>query len=93
MSESPKAQLDTCSTGLASRRSEHARPLKGRRERCTTTRPVALTVSVKTLDVEPAAVSKDAALRLLCRAMIRLYLHDYGDPVNGERVGVLQTID
>jgi hypothetical protein len=47
---------------------------------CTTSRPVVLAVSVRTLDAETPAGSKDIALRLLCRAMIRLYLRDCGDP-------------
>ncbi len=65
------------------------RLLNSRGEKCTTSKPSTLAVSVKTLDVEAAAGSKDAALRLICRAMIRLYLRDCGDRTDGERLGVL----
>jgi len=65
------------------------RSLNSPGKKCTTSKPSTLAVSVRTLDVEPARGSKDAALRLICRAMIRLYLRDCGDPTDGERLGVL----
>jgi len=48
-----------------------------------------IAVSVKTLDVEQAARDRQRALRLFCRAMIRLYLQDKGNPKNGKCLGVL----
>jgi len=48
-----------------------------------------IAVSVKTLDTEQTASSKQKALRLFCRAMIRLYLQDNGNPENGQGLGVL----
>jgi hypothetical protein len=48
-----------------------------------------LAVSVKTLDTAQTASDKQKALRLFCRAMIRLYLNDSGNPENGKRLGVL----
>ena len=48
-----------------------------------------IAVSVKTLDAEQAASNKQKALRLFCRAMIRLYLQDHGNPENGKGLGVL----
>ena len=56
-------------------------------ERCTTT--PALVVSVNTADVEIDRHSHESALRLYCRAMLRLYFKECGDSNNGERVGVL----
>ena len=46
-------------------------------------------VSVKVLDAEQTAGSKQNALRLFCRAMIRLYIQDNGNPENGKRLGIL----
>ena len=66
-----------------------SRTLNGRGEKCTTSKRSTLAVSIKTLDVEPGTGSKDAALRLICRAMIRLYLQDCEDPMDGERLGIL----
>jgi hypothetical protein len=48
-----------------------------------------LTVSIKTLDAEQTTSSKQKAIRLFCRAMIRLHLQDHGNPENGKRLGVL----
>jgi hypothetical protein len=48
-----------------------------------------IAVSVKTLDTAQRAGEKQRALRLFCRAMIRLYLQDHGNPENGKRLGVL----
>lgn len=48
-----------------------------------------IAVSIKTLDTEQRAGDKQKALRLFCRAMIRLYLQGHGDPENGKRLGVL----
>lgn len=48
-----------------------------------------MAVSVKTLDAEQAARDRQKALRLFCRAMIRLYLQDKGNPKNGKSLGVL----
>ena len=50
---------------------------------------LAVTVSVKTVDAEQTTSSKAKALRLFCRAMIRLYLKDNGNPNNGKGLGVL----
>jgi hypothetical protein len=50
---------------------------------------LAIAVSIKTIDTAQSASSKQAALRLFSRAMIRLYLQDRGNPNNGERIGVL----
>ena len=49
----------------------------------------AIAVSVNTLSEEQNASSKQKALRLFCRAMIRLYLQDNGNPKNGKRLGIL----
>ena len=46
-------------------------------------------VSISTLDAEQTASAKQKALRLFCRAMIRLYIQDNGDPENGKRLGIL----
>jgi hypothetical protein len=51
-------------------------------------RPV-LTVSVKTLEAEQTADSKRKAIRLFCRAMIRLYLRDNKEPDIGNSLGIL----
>jgi len=48
-----------------------------------------IAVSVKTLDTEQTACDKQKALRLFCRAMIRLYLQDTGNPEHGKRLGIL----
>jgi hypothetical protein len=48
-----------------------------------------IAVSIKTLDAEQTASAREKALRLFCRAMIRLYLQDNGNPENGKRLGVL----
>jgi hypothetical protein len=57
----------------------------------TVSRPasVAISVSAKTINTAQSANSKQTALRLLCRAMIRLYLQDHGKPDDGERLGIL----
>jgi len=52
-----------------------------------------LRVSVKTLEAEQAAGDRQKALRLVCRAMIRLYLQSKGNPTNGKRLGVLSAFD
>ena len=46
-------------------------------------------VSIRTLDVEQTEANKQKALRLYCRAMIRLYLQDHGHPENGKSLGIL----
>jgi len=46
-------------------------------------------VSIEVLDAEQAADAKQKALRLFCRAMIRLYIQDNGNPENGKRLGIL----
>lgn len=48
-----------------------------------------IAVSIKILDTEQRAGDKQKALRLFCRAMIRLYLQEHGNPENGKRLGVL----
>ncbi len=48
-----------------------------------------IAVSVKTLDTEQTASQKQKALRLFCRAMIRLYLQDTSNPDHGKRLGIL----
>jgi len=48
-----------------------------------------IAVSVKTRDAEQTVSGKQKALRLFCRAMIRLYLQDSGNPENGKGLGVL----
>lgn len=48
-----------------------------------------LTVSVKTSDVEQTRAMQEEAVRLFCRALIRLYLQDQGCPDNGKRLGIL----
>ena len=48
-----------------------------------------ITVSVKTIEAEQAARDRQKALRLFCRAMIRLYLQDNGECKNGKSLGVL----
>jgi hypothetical protein len=47
----------------------------------------ALAVSFKTLDREQCSGDKQKALRLFCRAMIRVYLLDKQQ--NGKRLGIL----
>jgi hypothetical protein len=49
----------------------------------------AMAVSVKTLTAEQTASAKQKALRLFCRAMIRLYLQDNRNPENGKCLGIL----
>jgi hypothetical protein len=49
----------------------------------------AIAVSVKTLDTDQTASHKHKALRLFCRAMIRLYLQDNAKPENGKSLGIL----
>jgi hypothetical protein len=49
----------------------------------------AIAVSVKTLEAEQTADSKRKAMRLFCRAMIRLYLRDNEDPDIGNSLGIL----
>ena len=49
----------------------------------------AIAVSVKTLEGEQTADSKRKAVRLYCRAMIRLYLRDNGNPDIGNSLGLL----
>ena len=49
----------------------------------------AIVVSVKTLDAEQTTESKRKAVRLFCRAMIRLYLRDHGKPDIGNSLGIL----
>ena len=62
------------------------RPQKGRFSGSSS---LAIAVSVKTLEAEQTAGDKQKALRLFCRAMIRLYLQDHGNPDNGKSLGVL----
>jgi hypothetical protein len=40
---------------------------------------LAIAVSVKTLETEQSASQKESALRLVCRALLRLYLRDHGN--------------
>lgn len=49
----------------------------------------AVTASVRTCDFEETASKKHVALRLLCRAMIRLYLNDSTTSTNGKGLGIL----
>ena len=49
----------------------------------------AIAISVKTLEAEQTLVAKQRALRLFCRAMIRLYLQHNSKSRNGKRLGVL----
>lgn len=51
--------------------------------------PARIVAHVKTLDVEQTASSRQKALRLFCRAMIRLYFQDNEDPKNGKSLGIL----
>lgn len=48
-----------------------------------------MTVVVKTLDRDQTTAERQRALRLFCRAMIRLYLQDNSEAQNGKGVGVL----
>lgn len=50
---------------------------------------LAIAVSVKTLDAEQTADSKRKAVRLFCRAMLRLYLRDNEDSDIGNSLGIL----
>lgn len=46
--------------------------------------------AVRSVGTEQTASQKEKALRLFCRAMIRLYLQDNTEkPQNGKRLGVL----
>jgi hypothetical protein len=49
----------------------------------------AVKVAVKTLDREQTVAERQKALRLFCRAMIRLYLQDNSEQQNGNGLGVL----
>jgi hypothetical protein len=49
----------------------------------------AIAVSIKTVDAEQTASAKQKALRLFCRAIIRLYIRDHGSPELGKRLGIL----
>lgn len=70
-------------------RPRRQKQLNDRGNKCTTSKSITFAASVKTFDVEAAAGSKETALRLICRALIRLYLHDCEGPTHGERLGVL----
>jgi hypothetical protein len=49
-----------------------------------------ISVSVKTLEAEQTPAAKAEALRLFCRALIRLYLKDHAsNPENGKGLGIL----
>lgn len=48
-----------------------------------------MAVSVRTLEAEQAAETRRRAVRLFCRALIRLYLEDHGKPENGKSLGIL----
>ena len=48
-----------------------------------------IAVSVKALDAAQTGSNKQKALRLVCRAMIRLYLQDNGKPEHGKGLGIL----
>ena len=61
-------------------------PKKSKVSRSFSTR---IAVTFKTLETEQTAGDKQKALRLFCRAMIRLYLQDHGSPENGKRLGIL----
>jgi len=61
------------------------RELKKRRVSSTT--PIG--TSVKTADAEQTTEMRRKAARLFCRAMIRLYLRDNGNPDLGNSLGVL----
>lgn len=50
---------------------------------------VTIAVSVKAVDTEQTAGDKRKALRLFCRAMIRLYLQDNAKDRNGKSMGIL----
>jgi hypothetical protein len=50
---------------------------------------VTIAVSVKAVDTEQTAGDKRKALRLFCRAMIRLYLQDNAKDRNGKSLGIL----
>jgi hypothetical protein len=49
----------------------------------------AIGVAVTTLDTEQSTNAKNKALRLFCRALIRLYLQDRAKTENGKRLGIL----
>lgn len=46
-------------------------------------------VSVRILETEQTEAQRQKALRLYCRAMIRLYIQKHGSPNDGKRLGVL----
>jgi hypothetical protein len=48
-----------------------------------------IAVSITTLDAEQTESTRRKAIRLFCRAMIRLYLQDHENRENGKRLGVL----
>ena len=48
-----------------------------------------IAVIIKTLNAEQTVSNQQTALRLFCRAMIRLYHQDRGNPENGKSLGVL----
>lgn len=45
--------------------------------------------ATKTLDTEQTTSQRQKAVRLYCRAMIRLYLQDTDHPQNGKGLGLL----
>jgi hypothetical protein len=57
--------------------------------RVSTFKKPSVTVSLRTLDIEQRAESKEKAIRLLCRAMVRLYLEENRNHENGKGLGVL----
>ena len=57
--------------------------------RVSTSKKPSVTVSLRTLDVEQRAESKEKAIRLVCRAMIRLYLEENRNLEHGKSVGIL----
>jgi hypothetical protein len=63
--------------------------LRSKKSKVSKSSSQAITVSVKTLESEQTAVSRQKALRLFCRAMIRLYIQDQGKPEDGKRLGLL----
>ena len=62
---------------------------RAKRSKVSKSSSLAIAVSIKTLDAEQTASARDKALRLFCRAMIRLYLQDKENPEHGKRLGIL----
>jgi hypothetical protein len=62
---------------------------QGQKKGTVSSSSAAIMTTVKIAELEQTAEMRRKALRLFCRAMIRLYLRDNGAPDLGNGLGVL----